>query len=410
MPDNNQRNLILLTLAYPPENSSGVQRAVRFAKYLAGPQRRVFVVGSSHAGEGTEDPQVRLVPNASLAAPAWQCVLARRIQRVLPYNECLDWTPHAIAAAEAIMREVPISEIVSTSPPLASHFAAWWLARQHKVKWVADFRDPISRNINRTRWWGHPYDAFLERRFFGAADAVLAVTDVVAAGWSEKYPHWRSKFRVIWNGFDPADGFGSQPIPLSPRRTLAHVGALYLQRYPAALISALARLIENGHVDSSGIRLLFLGPMLDRPAFERLAGAQMLIEHGCLEIRPERVPREEANRVISTSEGLLLLDVVDLSNTGYTVPAKLYDYILTGRPVLAVTNAGSPTARILAQSGIAHICLHAGDSEAEVERKVLEFLAFSSEPQTPSDWFFENFDGKRQAGTLAVLLDSLHNR
>lgn len=110
---------------------------------------------------------------------------------------------------------------------------------------------------------------------------------------------------------------------------------------------------------------------------------------------------------IASSDFLLLIDIVNLSKIGYTVPAKLYDYILTGRPILTITDRNSPTDRILAKSGVLYSCLYHDDSEAEVDRKLLSFFELPTEPATPSTWFFENFDGKRQAATLSGLMNAL---
>jgi len=112
-------------------------------------------------------------------------------------------------------------------------------------------------------------------------------------------------------------------------------------------------------------------------------------------------------REIATADFLLLIDIVNLSNTGYTVPAKIYDYILVGRPILALTDRDSPVDRILQQAGIHYACLYHTDTEGEIDRKLAAFLNLADDPRSPSAWFLENFDGQRQAGHLAALLDAL---
>ena len=105
---------------------------------------------------------------------------------------------------------------------------------------------------------------------------------------------------------------------------------------------------------------------------------------------------------------LLILDIANLSDIGYTVPAKLYDNIRIGRPILAFTpTPKSPSARILQQSGFGHALIHAGDPEEEIDRKLLGFFQLPNHPVSPSAWFVENFDGRRQAALVAKILDSL---
>ena len=111
-------------------------------------------------------------------------------------------------------------------------------------------------------------------------------------------------------------------------------------------------------------------------------------------------------REVATADFLLLIDIVNLSNIGYTVPAKIYDYTLTGRPILAITDRNSPVDRILQRAGIHYACLYHNDTEAEIDRKLAAFLDLSCDSLPPSAWFLDNFDGQRQAGHLAALLDS----
>ena len=132
-----------------------------------------------------------------------------------------------------------------------------------------------------------------------------------------------------------------------------------------------------------------------------------LQERGCLAFHNALIPRAEAMDEIATSDFLLLIDINNLSNIGYTVPAKLFDYILTGRPILALTARNSPVERILQQSGLPCACLYHDDPEDTLGRKLLDFLALPTVPVQPSPWFLENFDGRRQAATFSRILKSL---
>lgn len=411
-PHSHEKSLILLAYYYLPDNTSGVQRAVRLAKYLPQHGYNTNVVCSSHAGELGNATDVIHVPSKSNPLPQanfWSR-WARRTQRILPYNEQLPWVPHAVAAARQIISERPVAAVVSTSPPLATHLAALWLKRHYGLTWIADFRDPLLGNPGRPRTWARPYDAALERYIFRSADAVVAVTDAVADLWRKQYPQWAHKFHLIWNGFDPEEATGPAPIPHRPYKVMAHIGVLYVQRHPMALMASLDRLVRSNQLIAADFRLRFVGPIQKQAEFAAHSAVSALMESGCLELGGQLIPRQDAIRETATSDFLLLLDIVNLSNVGYTVPAKLYDYILTGRPILAVTDRNSPVERILAQSGILHVCLYHDDAEAELDRKVLALFQLPTEPRKPSQWFSEQFDGNRQAGTLADLIDTLQDR
>ena len=400
--------LLLLAYYYLPGNTSGVQRAVRFTRYLPRSGYATYVVCSSYAGISDLENVIHLPGPASrtTAAGRW-AGCAALLERFLPYSEQLPWVPYAIAASGDLIRRHAISCILSTSPPVATHLAALWLKRRYRLKWIADFRDPLLGNPGRPRRWARPYDAFLQRLIFHCADGIIAVTDTVAAEWRRQYPACAHKIHVIWNGFDPEDSFGPAQLPERPYRLLSHVGLLYSQRHPLSLLASLDRLVRNGQLGPGAVRLRFTGPVQNESALLAHPCAAALLQNGCLELRGELIPRIDAMREIATSDLLLLLDIVNLTNTGYTVPAKLYDYILAGRPILAVTDRNSPVQRILAVSGIRYTCLYHDDSADEIDRKVLSFLQFPSEPLAPSGWFRNQFAGDQQAAAVAALLDDI---
>jgi glycosyltransferase involved in cell wall biosynthesis len=395
---------ILLAYYFPPDNTSGVQRAVRIAKYLPRSGVDVAVIASSHAGIAPTSYQARHVPQPQLHAGRYQELAARAVQRIIPYNERLDWVPHALMAAAQLMEREKITAIISTSPPIATHIAAVFLKARYGFEWIADFRDPLYGNPGRARRWAKAYDLALERGIFRAADHLVAVTDTVCEEWRARYPRLSHKMHVVWNGFDPEDRLSALPLPPHDKRILAHIGVLYSQRHPYTLVTALDRLIENGRLDPGTFHLRFLGPFQERERFESHQAVASLVRHGCMEVHNEQVPRVEANRIMATSDSLLLIDIVNLSHAAYTVPAKIYDYILMGRPILALTGRRSPVDRILEGSGVPHVCLYHTDCGPDLEAKLLRFFQLPTDPVAPSGWFLENFDGQRQVAQFGDLI------
>ena len=89
------------------------------------------------------------------------------------------------------------------------------------------------------------------------------------------------------------------------------------------------------------------------------------------------------------------------------VPSKLFDYIRLGRPILALTTRNSPVERILSESGVPHRCLYPDLSDAEYDRRVLEFLRLPNTPVRASETFMTRFDARHQAENLASLIAGL---
>jgi hypothetical protein len=383
---------------------------MRMARYLPENGYAPHVICSSASGT-LPDPAVSHVPSPATELKAANASRwAARFQRaLLPYNEQLPWMPHAVAAAEDFLARSPGAVIVSTFPPLVGHLVALRLKQRHPgLKWLADFRDPLLGNPGRPRKWARPYDAALQRAVFSSCDAAMAVTDVIVAEWKQKYPQWAHKFHLVWNGFDPEEVYTPRPIPPGPVRTLLHAGVVYHQRHPFWLASSLDRLISVGKLDPAHVRVRLIGVLQEPEKFSSHPGVASLLAKGCLLFDGKTVPRDVAMTEVSSADYLLILDIANLSEIGYTVPAKLYDNIRIGRPILLFTpSEKSPSARILRQSGVRHAIVQAEDPPEVMDRKILEFFQLPNDPVPTSDWFRENFDGRLQARLIASILDRL---
>jgi glycosyltransferase involved in cell wall biosynthesis len=389
----------MLAYYFPPDNYTGAARPARFARYLPdlGCPVRVIAVGES----GQEHPpylrrvegETEQVRHRSLSG--WIELVSRK--SFLPHDEGIAWLPRAVREALAWHRREPIRALFSTAPPISTHLAALWLKRRLPVRWVADFRDPLASNPFRTLPIDRLLDPWIERKILRHADAVIANTEAVGEMWRRRYPHWAHKVNVIWNGFDPADDYGALPLPPRSYKVMAHIGEIYGNRHPGILLSAFRRQIERGALAPAAHRIHLIGNLDARTILDR-DDVAFLVERGCLEFTPP-IPRKQARIETAQADYLILLD----ATAGLQVPAKLFDYVRVGRPILAVTSQTSAVASILARSAIRHTILSPGSPE-EIDGRLLEFLRYPTEPSTPSDWFVEQFNARSQSEMLARLL------
>jgi hypothetical protein len=135
------------------------------------------------------------------------------------------------------------------------------------------------------------------------------------------------------------------------------------------------------------------------------SSARRLLESGCLFHDPESPAKERSEQLMRNSDVLMLIDFVEPSPLH--VPSKVFFYVRTGRPVLASAAIDSAAERILARSGIPHICLHPSDPGERVESALFEMMSYPSGPYTASGWFLETFDSSRQADTLSAWMQEL---
>ncbi|GAA0540752.1 hypothetical protein FHS83_000051 [Rhizomicrobium palustre] len=401
-------NLLILSYAFQPDNTPAAARPSQLFRYLAEEGVTPFVLASSSDGGRNDEPQVIRTPGLHEPLSRHGAAFAARgfMRFFAPYNDRLPWVPFAVAAAKKIIRENAIDAIYSTSPFLASHFAAAWLKREFGLPWIADFQDPVCDNPFRTRRWIYPYDRLIERTIFREADRLIANTDAIAQVWRTRYPDRANDIAVMWNSFDPEEPVerGRATHEGVATKILAHVGTLYGGRHPGQLLQSLKRL------GSKEVQVRLTGP-IDAAVLQAHGPIFAEMEReGALAVTNTLVPRDEALRRTAEADCLLLLDVNE-RNAAFQVPSKLLDYIRIGKPILAYTPAASPVDRILARSGIAYVAIAPDMSPAESDARLAQFLALPNSQNTPSQWFLENFSARTQAHSIAEMTcDILQHR
>jgi glycosyltransferase involved in cell wall biosynthesis len=406
-----ERVVLIFAYHFPPENAVGGARPYRFSKYLTQMGYCCHVITAAHQTRGRESDR-EYVPDPFVGEPrkglAWQ--VERAIRRfLLPGVTGIQWSRLACRTARAFLRSSPNAEvtILSTYPPLGAHLAALQLMRSNKLRWIADFRDPLYDNPSHTGLMKFQQRVYrwLEQTFLKFADVVIANTDVMAEKWRNAYPDIRDRIHLIWNGFDPEDRIDPQPLPQREVKIISHVGELYRGRNIAALLETVSRLIDAGRLQASRIRIRLVGPMehdcLPSSEFLTRAAAQ-----GWLEVIAHQVPHQEARHIAQNSDALLLVQ----PHSSVQVPGKLFEYLRLGRPILAYVLPGTSIENILRQSGVAYGCVYAGSSPQDMENAVESFFRLKANCKSPNDWFNQTFDAEKQTRMLDALIRSIHPR
>jgi hypothetical protein len=405
------KKALILAHYFPPFSGPGAQHPFWFYRYL--PEHGIETHAVTNAVYAdAQSPEPDYAANGITYAPAkWLRGVARwlyqqelRVQVRLGY-----WEPgfvwacqFAIPAANKLIRQGGFDTLVSVSPTVASHWAALQLKRKFShLRWVADFQDPFLGNpFHGTKRFGDRARAF-EEEVFQRADLLSANTDNVAKMWAGRYPQHQEKMVVTWGGYDPEEPVPKgTPAPGSP--VLAHVGMVYRGRTPVALLQALAAMNAAGGVSQQDLILRFVGTT-DLSGVEQEAAS--LKAAGMLELRGA-VPRQEAMDAAASVHYSLLLDITPGYQT-LQVPAKLFDQIRLGRPILAVTSQGSPSQRILARSGIPHQCVAPDATSAAYEAAIHGLLQQEPKSSEPTEEFMEKFSARGLAGSLAAAIHGL---
>jgi glycosyltransferase involved in cell wall biosynthesis len=400
--------VLILAYHYPPDTAIGGARPYRFVKYLKRMGYGVHVIAS--ASEGAREEDVTYLPDPFYATPhdglGWE--MERFCRRFfLQGGTGMRWARRAAKVGRAFIRENAGRRItlLSTFPPLGPHFAGYLIAGTEPVPWIADFRDPLG-DLRTWQFATRLHKASLvvfERITMRRVDMIVANTDTAAAYFEREYPEKAGSLHVIWNGFDPEERVGSLPAPDRRGTVLTHTGTLYYGRTPVPVLESLQRLFDSGRLPVERVKIRLIGS-----AAPACLPAAEFVDHattqGWLDLIPNAVPRDEAVAAMRGSDALLLLQ----PQSSLQVPGKLFEYLLTGHPILAFVPRGSPVEWILQNSGVTYSCVHPEDSRAEMDQAVLAFFQSDLRPALPNAWFEEHFNAERQTEQLHQLITKLH--
>lgn len=408
------RRVLMIAFHFPPmRGSSGAQRTLNFCRNLPrhGWEPRVLTVNAAAHPEVSDDqlsaiPDDVVVRRAPALDAARHAAIAGRYPRWLadPDRWATWWLTAVPAALREIRRWRP-DVIWSTFPIATAHRIAATLELLGGRPWVADFRDSMTEEEfpadPRTR------AAFrrIEQRTVDRATRVVFTTPGTLEMYAKRYPRIaRERWACIANGYSEEDFNAAAALPAAARKrtgqlVLLHSGLLYpIERNPAAFLGALAQLQRSGRVAAAQVKVVLRATGHDQVLTEliRAAGVEELVE-----LKPP-IPYREALAEMMSADGLLIFQA---ANCNHQIPAKLYEYLRAGRPILALTDAAGDTARTLRTAGIGTIApLDQADAIRETFEQFLVTLRAGRAPR-PNTSVVASYSRAAQSAELSALLD-----
>jgi len=355
------RSVLLISYYFPPLGMAGVQRPLKLAKYLFRLGWKVYVLTVKPVSYWeTDDTLLKDFPKeipifrAGSLDPARLKYLLGQKKRVesgarshprFLWDSKIGFVPFAYLKASRLIEKFDIPMVWTTSPAPSIHLVGQLLKKRKGVHWVADFRDPWEVEAPEARSsFGQKREAKL-KGWLSSADGATVVNDSL-----NKYFYSlasSTKIETVFNGFEPKNQ--TRQLPANSKIfTLAYCGTLNPVTNPYLFLKALARWKEE---TKNSFRLLLIGKTLGLPLSEWLTGLGLVDNTEIVGY----LYHEQAIKRLSEADLFLLFLTLE-EKYKLTLPAKIFEYIGLGRPILSVSSPHGAVADFLASFSVGCLC------------------------------------------------------
>ena len=385
--------VLFISYAYPPTGGGGVQRSVKFTKYLpefgwhptvltvANPSvpvldedlaeelRRETTILRARTLEPSYAAKQKLVTPGKPTRFSLRRLIKHAGMSMLQPDPQVLWNPFAYRAAKRELRRTPHQAIYATGPPFSSFLLGHALKRQFGLPLVLDFRDEwllssqyLENHARSDRGFRRQLAMF--QKVLRSADAVIATTKASEAELARYLQQTASDATAhcLYNGYDEeditpiikknlTDGAGQDRAGQSRRLRIVYTGTLWNLTDVTPLVSAMLQLAKQDPQTAKNIELIFAGrrtPDQD-VILHRLDGTPIQLR------LHDYLPHGESLRLAASADLLLLL-LADSPGAERVVPAKMFEYMAIGKPILALCGEGE-TATLLQQHGYEDVFL-----------------------------------------------------
>jgi len=372
------KKILIITYYWPPAGGPGVQRWVKFSKYLSLQGYEVFVLTvddtiASYAlldkTLGAEVPDtVKVFKTRTREFYSTYLKISRKEQ--IPFSGFVNesepgliqkfirlirshvfipdprkgWNRFAIKKASELIREENIPTIITTSPPHSTQLIGRKLKNLFpSINWIADFRDPwmdifyfdqlchspVSRYLNRS----------MERSVLLSANKVIVVSNSMKKGFIKSYSPKivTDNIIVLSNGYDEED-FKTSSVTAGDIFTITYTGTLASNYNINALLEAAKEIKKKVEMD---FRLRFIGEVC--PEYQATLKSSVMSD--ITELIP-RVGHETVIRYLLSSH-LLLLVIPKAPNNEAILTGKIFEYMAARKPIIGIGPVQGDAAAIL---------------------------------------------------------------
>lgn len=367
------KKLLIITYYWPPAGGPGVQRWLKFVKYLPDfnvqpivyiPENPTYPIidnglqsevsekaiilkkkitepygfASFFGKNKTKKISSGIIPNQKKQSFLEKTLLWVRGNIFIPDARFL-WVKPSVKYLKKYIEENQIDTIVTSGPPHSLHLIGLQLKKELNVKWFADFRDPWTtigyHKALKLSSSAEKKHKALEKEVLTTADTIIVTSKTTK---TEFQAITSKPIEVITNGYD-VEKVTKQP--LDDKFSLAHIGSFLSERNPRILWKALKELTKENPDFRRDFQLKLIGAVsqevLDTISEFRLNDFVLNLGY---------ISHQEAVEHQRKSQVLLLIEI-NSNDTKSIIPGKLFEYMVSERPIIALGPEGSDFAEII---------------------------------------------------------------
>jgi glycosyltransferase involved in cell wall biosynthesis len=410
-------NVLIVAYHFPPQaGSSGLLRTLKYCQYL--PEfgwHAAVLTPHPRAYEKIDEKSLSSIPrnvpvirSFAMDTKKHMGIGGRYLRYMALPDRWVSWVFGGVPTGLRAVREHQVDVLYSTFPIMSAALIGLGLQRFTGLPWVLDLRDPMSQN-------DYPRDPLVrsvwnkvERACMRRVSRVVFTAEATRQMYLERYPEFLKPEMcvLISNGYDEADFRDLQvpepgPVPAGRPMRLVHSGLIYpVERDPRPMFSAVGRLKKMGRLSADKLQIIFRAPGSE-DLYRSLLAERDIAD---LIILEPHMPYRQALQECADADGLLLFQAADCDKQ---IPAKAYEYLRIGKPILALTTHTGDTAALLREVGGATIVnLVSEDEIYEGLSSFIDALRVGTHP-LPDREKVKRYTREAQAGQLAKVLDGL---
>lgn len=426
------KKILIITYYWPPAGGPGVQRWLKFVKYLPdfGIQPIVYVpenptypivdeklvkevsdkaiilkhtifepyqLASLFSKNKTKKISSGIIPNQKKQSFLDKTFLWIRGNLFIP-DARVFWVKPSVAFLEKYIVENTIDTIVTSGPPHSLHLIGLELKQKLNLKWFADFRDPWTtigyhKSLRLSRFAAKKHKA-LERQVLNTADTIIVTSKTTKT----EFEAITSKpISVITNGYDTEE-VGKQTLDL--KFSLAHIGSFLSERNPLILWESLVELITEIPDFKSHLEIKLIGAV-SQEVLETIQqfGLNVYLNNLGYVSHVEAIAHQRKSQV-------LLLVEINSVDTKSIIPGKLFEYMVSNRPIIAIGPKDSDFAEIITNTNTGVFFDYS--EKLKLKRVILDFYNQFLEGKLQSNGVgLQNYSRRNLTRNLVELLNKM---